>query len=55
MRVRAEVDAAVEDAAVGLCPEAALEGNEDVSTVGAEYALASLSLGKKGEWVQSGT
>lgn len=52
MRVRAEVDAEVEEVeeiAEGLGPEPVLEGDEDVGAVGAEYALASPSLGRKGE------
>ena len=47
MRLQAEVDAAVEDATVGLWPEAVLEGNEDVDTVGAECALTFPSIGRK--------
>ena len=61
MRVRAEVDAAVEIAAVGLGPEAVLEGDGDGDGDGdggivcAECALPSPSFSRKEEWVQSGT
>ena len=56
MRVRAEVDAAVEIAAVGLGPEEVLEGDGDGDgVVCAEYALPSPSFRRKEEWVQSGT